>query len=210
MAWIGTPNFRAGTHTVVVAVTLTILACGYDGTPGPTFAGQYDSVAPDTLFAYINTLHFDSRHWAGDEQRLMVGTCPKACTHGPLVRIEPEEKAHKNSPDSLEHGPGRIIARMINYDSLEYPKYNLAAYDTVYWVVRGVVPVNDSVARGVSLYVSTKALRGARRAPPVKYDSTGIVERHSYAYPKEALARWVWSDSDETKWGGCQSGGCCK
>jgi hypothetical protein len=98
---------------------------------------------------------------------------------------------------------------MINNDSIGYPKYNLAAHDTVYWAVGRVAPSKDSVARGTSMYFSIRGLRGSKDAV-VKYE-TAKVEKHSGGYyAKEALARWEWNDSDETKWGSCAEGACCR
>jgi hypothetical protein len=193
----------------VVAASISCMSC-HPPTPAPGFAAPYDSVPPDTLLAYIATLQFDDREWAGDAQRLMLGTCPGSCTHGPLVRIEPERRAHNNKNTSLQGNQGRIIARMINFSADSYPKYNVAPTDTVYWAVREVGAYTNDTARGVSLYISTRGLRGTHPTP-VAYDSA-TVERHPHAYYSgRALAHWVWSDTDETKWGTCAGGGaCCK
>jgi hypothetical protein len=201
--------FRFDSLMVAVAVSLASLSCR-QGTPAPGFAAPYDSVPPDTLLAYIGTLQFDTREWAGDAQRLMVGTCPASCDHGPLVRIEPESRAHRNQTSSLQDMQGRIIARMVNSSPTDsYPKYNLAPSDTVYWAVREVSSFSDDTAHGVSLYISTRGLHGTHPTPFV-YDST-LVERHgSNYYPNRASAHWVWSDADEEKWGHCGSSACCR
>lgn len=212
MACMNSSCSPGGTQMCLMAMLLGMLACD-KGTPGPSnFSTPYDSTPPDTLLAYINTLKFDEREWAGDAQRLMVGTCPASCSHGPLVRIEPEQRAHKNRPASLQSIQGRIIARMINNDSIGYSKYNLGDADTVYWAVSRVVPTSGDTAFGVSMYISVRGLRGTR-SPAITSD-TAIVEKHSSYeghkyYPKEALAQWVWSDTDETKWGYCGDA-CCR
>jgi hypothetical protein len=193
----------------VLALVLVAAACS-PGTPAPSnFSAPYDSVPGDTLLAYIaSELQFDTRQWAGDSQRLMVGTCPGSCTHGPRVRIEPELRSHRNRAGVLQGRQGRIIARMINGDTTPYPKYNIAGLDTVYWSVSRVVAGGDT-SRGQSMYISTRGLRGTHPTPVV-YDSA-LVEQHPHSYyPKQALSLWIWSDSDETKWGTCNKDGCCR
>jgi hypothetical protein len=208
MVKVALPRLEHGSFVVAALLSLPALAC-YTGTPGPSFSMPYDSVPPDTLLAYISSLQFDDREWAGDGQRLMVGTCPGSCSHGPLVRIEPEKRAHRNKTSSLQDNQGRIIARMINQSSTPYPKYNLAADDTVYWAVREVGSYAGDSAWGASLYISTRGLRGTHPTA-FEYDSA-LVERHPHSfYAKHALAHWVWSDTDEEKWGSCNKDGCCR
>lgn len=194
---------------VALAVSLTSLSC-YGGTPGPDFSAPYDSVPPDTLRAYLATLQFDTVGWAGDKQRLMVGTCPASCDHGPLVRIEPERRAHRNNLNKLEGNQGRVIARMINYSPADsYPKYNLAPADTVYWAVRELGSFTNDTAPAVSLYISSKGLEGSHPTPFV-YDSASVEQHRGSYYPNRASAHWVWSDTDEEKWGHCGSSACCR
>jgi hypothetical protein len=208
---------RGVIYVLIVMATLEAAACRYGGTPGPAFAAPYDSVPADTLLAYIRTLQFDDREWAGDKQRLMVGTCPNSCSHGPLVRIEPERRAHRNERADLENSQGRIIARMINYDAtLSYPKYNLGPSDTVYWVVSRVGSPTRERAKGTAMYISVQGLKG-RKKPPITYDSAVVESHNEYSrthdygyYPGVALAQWIWNDSDETKWGSCNQGACCR
>jgi hypothetical protein len=218
MAGRATQKLRAGMQLFLITITVGVCAC-HEGTPGPSqFSTPYDSTPPDTLLAYINSLHFDQREWAGDAQRLMLGTCPQSCRYGPLVRIEPERRAHRNSAADLEHRQGRNIARMINTDPIAYPKFNLAARDTVFWAVSKVRPSRGDTAYGITMYISLRGLRGTR-SPAITYGKA-LVEKHSsyrdsssYSssfYPSQALAQWVWSDSDETKWGNCTDGGCCR
>src|SRR6476620_7755796 len=113
------------------------------GTPGPKFTTPFDSVSRDSLLDYVdNNLQWDTREGAGDMQRLMIGECPDSCHYGPRVMIQPEKRSHQNRATSLSERPGRIIARIINLDALEYPKLNLGPLDTVYWAVERVQPVN--------------------------------------------------------------------
>jgi hypothetical protein len=139
-------------------------------------------------------------------QRLMLGSCPNNCQYGPRVRIQPERRSHQNSSNSLSQRPGRVIARFINYDAQTYPKLNIAAYDTVYWAVDRVEPVNDSLSRGRSLFISTKKLRSMQ---PAAHSESLQVSEHASGYWRQALARWIWSETDETRWGTCKEGGCC-
>jgi len=180
------------------------------GTPGPKFTTPFDSVSRDSLLDYVdNDLQWDEREGAGDMQRLMLGECPDSCHYGPRVVIQPEKRAHQNRSSSLSTRPGRIIARFINMDGVEYPKMNIGAHDTVYWAVDRVQPVNESVSGGRSLFISRKKLHGALSVTPAKPE-TLVVNEHPSGYWKQSLARWVWSDSDETRWGTCKDGGCCR
>jgi hypothetical protein len=36
------------------------------------------------------------------------------------------------------------------------------------------------------------------------------VSEHASGYWRQALARWIWSETDETRWGTCKEGGCCR
>jgi hypothetical protein len=195
------------------SMSLIMLAWGCKpGTTPPDFSTPYDSVGSDTLLAYIEDttkLKFDPVPGVGDEQRLMLGTCPGACSHGPRVKIEPEKRSYRNKLSSLS-GQGRIIARMINYDTTEYPKFNLGGHDTAYWAVTQADSTMDPDSlRSTSLFISIRGLRGTR-TPVITYD-TGYVEKHGYGYYGEhALARWIWSDADETSWGSCAKGACCR
>ena len=192
-----------------VGLIVLACACAPGGTTPPGFSAPYDSVGSDTLLAYIvDTLHFDTIPALGDEQRLMLGTCPASCSHGPRVKIEPEDRSHRNQLSSLS-GQGRIIARMINYDTTEYPKFNLGGLDTVYWAITQADTTADPDSlTSTSLFISIRGLRGTR-TPVITYD-TGYVDKHEYGYyGKRAIASWIWSDSDETGWGSCSKGACC-
>jgi hypothetical protein len=216
MALFAGQIFERRNRTSVIAVSLTVLisaCCGQcgSGTTPPPFSMAYDSVPPDTLLAYIQTsLKFETIAPLVDDQRLMLGTCPGACTHGPRVRIEPESLSYRNDTTALMSGPGRIIARMINSDTTGYPKFNLGGLDTVYWAVSRADPTqNPDSMVSVSQYISIKGLRGLR-SPAITTD-TGFISRHPYGYyGYRAKARWLWSDADETGWGTCAKGACCR
>ena len=205
---------RNRTSGIAVFLTVIASACGGHGQPGtasPSFTAPYDSVPPDTLLAYIeDSLKFEAIDALVDDQRLMLGTCPGACTHGPRVRIEPESLSYRNHMTDLMSGPGRIIARMINSDTTGYPKFNLGGLDTVYWAIsRADTTQNPDSLVSVSQYISIKGLRGLR-TPAITTD-TGSISRHPYGYyGYRAKARWLWSDADETGWGTCAKGACCR
>jgi hypothetical protein len=205
---------RNRTSGIAVFLGVIASACGGHGGPGtasPSFTAPYDSVPADTLLAYIeDSLKFEVIDALVDDQRLMLGTCPGACTHGPRVRIEPESLSYRNDTTALMSGPGRIIARMINSDTTGYPKFNLGGLDTVYWAItQATATANPDSLASVSQYISIKGLRGLR-SPAITSD-TGFVHRHAYGYyGYRAEARWLWSDFDETGWGSCAKGACCR
>jgi len=131
----------------------------------------------------------------GDEQRLMVGSCPRACRYGPRAKIQPHRAtAYRTGahPDSQV-----FIARIINLDESAYGKFNLHGRDTVYWAV--------GTRRGepVSIFYSTAA-----DARPF-YSDLNIIEEHSTPVYRQAVARWIWDDRDEAAWGTCDGGRCC-
>jgi hypothetical protein len=203
-------GLRILTSEVLSALLATLLgtACA-PGTPPPP--GPFNSVPPDSLIAHIeNDLEFDTLRAYGDEQRLMLGTCPASCSYGPRVKIEPESHSYRNKMSVLGSGPGRIIARMISYDTIPYPKFNLGSRDTVYWAVtEGTSTLNPDSLSSVSLFISMKGLRGMR-GPAITQDTTSIA-KHSYGYyGKHARAYWIWTDTDETAWGSCAKGACCR
>jgi hypothetical protein len=139
---------------------------------------------------------FDTNPGVGDEQRLMLGKCPRDCRYGPRAQIQPHlatAYATEASPDSQV-----IIARIINFDPTPYTKFNLHGRDTVYWAIgtgRGGRPVSIfySTAPGVAPFVSDLDF-----------------ENHDVPAYRQALARWVWDDRDESAWGTCDGGRCCR
>jgi hypothetical protein len=145
------------------------------------------SVPTDTMF--------DTLPGVGDEQRLMVGTCPGNCSYGPRAKIQPHRAASYLTDADRE--TGAVIARIINLDTLAYAKFNLHGRDTVYWWVgkrRGdLVSVFISSAPGARPWVSNLEIDYHRTMP--------------YLQP---LARWIWDDRDEAAWGTCDGGRCCK
>jgi hypothetical protein len=158
------------------------------------------------LRACISGLQFETIPALGDEQRLMIrGTLPgpfchgdttHSCRYGPLSKIEPVIGAHEYSDSALQEG--RIIARMfIRPGETEgYPKLGLVLNDTTYWYVN---TANDS-----SFFVS-RAPSGAQLADTARELE---VQSHPDGF-QQAVARWIWEDSDEKTQGTCGQA-CCK
>jgi hypothetical protein len=164
----------------------------------PPFAGQaLEVVARDSVLAYARRLPYV--FVAGDSQRLMLGSCPADCRYGPLARIDPVAGGFRL--DSASLGRGWLLARVINADTVPYPKLNLGPRDTVYWWVDG------SRGRLRSLLVSSQpgaelAVRGFRVHPHPELD-----RRFRW---RQAQARFLWSETDEALWVACDWAQCCR
>lgn len=138
---------------------------------------------------------YDTLLGVGDEQRLMVGSCPERCRYGPQAKIQPHRAtAYRGGihPDSQV-----FIARIINLDDTAYGKFNLHGRDTVYWAI------GTRQGRPVSIFYSTAA-----DARPFYSDLE--FEYHRTQVYRQAVARWIWVESDEAAWGTCDGGTCCK
>lgn len=196
-------------------------------TPAPPF-GRFEEGSPSARVAYAASLRFDSVRGAADEQRLVTDTTcdsPRAlratearerarvmgiakaarladstlltaCTVGPRVRVEPESGAYLIGPAGLR--TGRIIARLVNLDSIPYPKLNLQPLGTTYWWV-------DSAGPGGyrSAYVP------ADTTAPVKWD-TLVYHLEKDVRWRQALARFEVVEQDDKLWTACDSLGCCR
>lgn len=132
----------------------------------------------------------------GDEQRLLVGTYPTG-RHGPLAAIHPVTNSYAH--EAVEDPNGRLVARIINYDSLQgYAKLNLAPSDTVYWYV---YPDTGDGLTHRSVLVSSRTqtvllLPLSLHGEPVR--------------ARQAMARFLWRDDDETTWVVCTWTQCCR
>jgi hypothetical protein len=149
---------------------------------------------PADLKACTRELHFDELELAGDQQRLRVcrgGTC----RYGPLATIQPETSSYEGDLNT-----GRIIARMfLNRGERErYDKLGLAPGDTTYWWVQKSPSRNEG--KSYYLTVSGDSL--------VKKSFTLEFQPYVGLAPRQALARWLWVEDDETTQGGCPSGTC--
>jgi hypothetical protein len=144
------------------------------------------SVSQDTMF--------DTLPGVGDEQRLMMGNWPRA-TYGPRAKIQPHRAASYLT--SADRDTGAVIARIINLDTIPYPKFNLQARDTVYWWV------GKRHGEWVSVFISSRP----QRRPWV---SDLYIEEHDNRPYYQPIARWIWNDRDELAWGTCDGGRCCR
>jgi hypothetical protein len=138
---------------------------------------------------------FDTLPGVGDDQRLMVGTCPGNCRYGPRAKIQPHRAASYLTDADRE--TGAVIARIINLDTLAYAKFNLHGRDTVYWWV------GKRNGQPVSVFISSYP-----RARP--WVSNLEIEYHPSKPYYQPIARWLWNDRDEEAWGTCDGGSCCK
>jgi hypothetical protein len=165
---------------------------------------------PTQLQACLASLQFDTVAAVGDEQRLLVRgplpgpACPggdttHSCRHGPLAKIEPVGGAHLR--DTTQLNEGRIIARLFLRpgETEPYPKLGLALTDTTYWWIK-----RQSPTTALSTYV--RISEGSVVATPL---DTITIELHPPGTFQQALARFIWSDTDETSQGPCGSA-CCR
>jgi len=163
----------------------------------PPFSGQpVDQVPRGTVLDYGRAQKYVAI--SGDSQRLMIGTFPQA-TYGPRAHIDPVAGGFRQDSTSLR--AGRLLARVVNDDSIAYPKLNLGPRDTVYWWVQ------ETRGQLRSILISTRAdaqtlVKGFR------------VESHpengkDFKW-RQAEARFVWSDRDEELWVACQIWECCR
>jgi hypothetical protein len=161
------------------------------------------------LRACLTSLQFDTVAAAGDEQRLLVrealpgtpchGDPTHSCRHGPLAKIEPVIGAHER--DTSELNEGRIIARLFLRpgETEPYPKLGLVANDTTYWWIQ-----RQSATTAHSQYVRISGDTVAATS-----QQTIAIELHPEGTFQQALARFLWDDTDEITQGPCARG-CCK
>jgi hypothetical protein len=176
--------------------------------PAPLSVGSVDTASRARVVDYARHLPYDSERGAGDRQRLMVGTsCPPPvgnCTYGPLARIEPQSGAHA-IPDTTALARGWIVARIITEGrSGSYAKLNLWANDTTYWWI-------DKQGAGStwrSVFISSDTSRALVRDPHSVYHRAGSGPRYVYTW-RQSIARFLWSDADESLWVTCTKNGCC-
>ncbi len=190
---------RLASLAVVFAVTGCPVRPGVPVIPTPSFRlGALTSAADSAgaVLGYVAPLEFDTLPGAGDDQLLHLGTCPGPdCRHGPRAQIQPLRGTHALTRAQL--AAGRVIARLVNRDSVDYPKFGLRARSIVYWWV-------DSTSRGWrSVFISN--LPGAR-----PFVSDLIIRQHSGYYWGQAIAKWLWNPRDEGSWSSCERSGCCE
>lgn len=185
---------------VVVSVALlAAAACYREVKPdAPPFVGQpIDQVPRATVLDYARSVPY--MEVSGDSQRLMLGTCPDNCRYGPRAHIDPASRSYELNDAALSGG--RILARVINVDTIPYPKLNLGPQDTVYWWVDG------SGGRLRSVLVSSR--------PDVPFVVMGLSreqhpeQRKGFRW-RQAQARFGWRDTDEMLWVACDWAECCR
>ena len=174
------------------------LPSGLVPTAAPTayFTAPIDSAPRSAVLGYARSLNYDSTQGVGDFRRVMVGSCPR-CVYGPHVFLRPERGAA--ALDTARLAEGRMLARLINFDSTGYAKFNLAARDTVYWWVDRRGPGGT----WRSMYVSSDPGRRLQQ------DTLIVTSYHSYRWER-TWARFLWRDADEALWVACDMTGCCK
>ena len=163
-------------------------------TPGDTFP---------VFERYARAQHYDTVAGAGDEQRLLrIKDGNKV--YGPRAKIEPESTSYNLKEPALRQG--RIIARIWSESS--YAKLGLEAGYNWWWVDRRGTPGDttwhttynarsDTAWR--SVYISSSGKKKVRPMTP---------EPHARYRWRQAIARFLWRDTDEGTWGTC-GGKCC-
>ena len=208
-AWSGQSRWSGG----MVALLGLLVAChpprgatsGVRPTPGapPGFATVLDTAtkqpSAQPLRDYVAKLDFDTNYEAGDKQRLAVGSYPDL-HYGPLVAIQPEVGNHTITEADLHQG--RIIARIVNYSDSAYPKLGLAPKSTTYWWAQ--LGADSSTNRSIMISTDAKAEIVSRIGLPLIYDADRTTVTRI-----RAVARWLWSDSDEQGWSSCGVK-CCR
>lgn len=171
--------------------------------PPPPFGGTaIETVDRAAVLRYARSQQFVPI--SGDSQRLMLGaSCPADCRYGPLARIDPV--AGSFLLDSARLAEGRILARVVNFDTLPYAKLNLGPADTAYWWVdrrggegggsyRSVLISSQPEAKLVFQPLAIHPYPG--RAPDFQW--------------RQAQARFLWGDRDEALWVACAVTQCCR
>jgi hypothetical protein len=158
------------------------------------FTGDPRLVPRESLVTYAQRLPYDTIPGLGDQQRLMLDPpCPGTCRYGPLALIEPV--VGTPAPDIVT-GRMYLIARLVNKDTIPYPKLGMPASGTAYWFVYRT-DAGELRARIVAAPTASPMLDG-----PVD------LEIHDRRFTR-MTARWHWSDDDEGGWGSCVRNGCC-
>ena len=164
----------------------------------PPFVGQpIEQVPRATVLEYARRVPY--MEVSGDSQRLMLGTCPADCRYGPRAHIDPASRSYELQDEAFN--AGRLLARIVNVDSIDYPKLNLGPQDTVYWFVDG------TGGRLRSVLVSSRA-----DVPPLVtgFSRTAHPEQRKGFRWRQAQARFGWRDTDEALWVACAWSECCR
>ncbi len=197
---------RLVTGAVILTLALSAPACSGQqpsyprpkparATPSPSFRGPVEKVSREELLKYARSLVFSADPAVGDQQRLMLGTCPDSCRYGPLVDIDAEIGAYAADVKVLERG--LIIGRYVNRSPQAYDKLGIPGNQISYiWV--------DYVEGKWRSYVVPSDSKLPIVAKPLEF------ERHSEPRWAQSMARWKWRENDEQAWITCSVYGCCK
>jgi hypothetical protein len=188
----------------VPALLWSVAPAGAQAIPRPTPPMRYplkidraglDSSSLRQFELYTtDSLRFDGVVGAADSQRLMViDPRTRERRYGPLAKIEPEVGSYLLEEEQLAEG--RVIARI--WSESRYEKLGLEPGWTWWWVDRRG-KFGDTPWR--SVYIAPS---GRTSVQPMYLRSHGPGYRW-----KQAIARFLWSDSDEATWGTC-GGKCC-
>ena len=186
-------------RVVALSLVLVAAACYRELKPeAPPFVGQsIEQVPRATVLEYARRLPY--MEISGDSQRLMLGSCPTDCRYGPRAHIDPASRSYELDDAALSSG--RLLARVINVDTIPYPKLNLGPQDTVYWWVDGVGGRLRSVLVSSRTDVPLVITGFRREAHPE--------QRKGFRW-RQAQARFGWRDTDETLWVACDWAECCR
>ena len=177
---------------------LVVAGCYREVAPEPpSFAQGIEQAPRGAVLDYARRVPFMTI--SGDSQRLMLGSCPNDCRYGPLAHIDPASRSYELNDASLN--AGRMLARVINVDTIAYPKLNLGPRDTVYWWVDGVGGRQRSVLISSRPEVPPLVTGFRREAHPE--------QRKGFKW-RQAQARFYWRDTDEMLWVACDWAECCR
>ncbi len=159
----------------------------------PHYVGDVDRDSRQDVVAFARTAPYAGELGFGDEQTLRSRQ-DTVSGDGPFVRIEPVTAAHRYNRDEL--AAGRLIGRLINFDSVPYPRLGLGAHDTTYWWV-------DSSANGRwrALFLSTDpAIQPVTMPVRVEPSTTWW----------QPVARWVAVGGVDAVWATCGADTICR
>lgn len=183
----------------LTAAVATSAACYRELKPDPPpFVGQsIEQIPRGTVLDYARRVPY--MPISGDSQRLMLGACPDDCRYGPRAHIDPASRSYEMNEASLNGG--RILARVINMDTIPYPKLNLGPQDTVYFWVDGVGGRLRSVLVSSRLETPLVVTGFRKEAHPE--------QRNGFRW-RQAQGRFLWRDTDEMLWVACDWAECCR
>jgi len=142
----------------------------------------------------VDSLKFDGELGAADSQRLMViDSATRMPRYGPLAKIEPESSSYHL--DDRQLAQGRVIARI--WSESTYTKLGLERGWNWWWVDKKG-GFHDTPWR--SVYIAPS---GHTTVQPM------YLRSHPRGYTwQQAIARFLWSDTDDGTWGTCGAK-CC-